>query len=96
MGVVSDSLCCALNRSNIILLKMATYSILLFLICQVGLECLCSEIISLPGSRTCVNFTINDNYQPQSPQVLCCLVYVHVYSLQFNYPAIDLSIQFVQ
>ena len=73
MGVVS--LCRAINRDK----RMATYLILLLMVCQVGLECLCSEIVSLSGSTTCGNFTINDDYQPQSPQVLCCLVYVPLY-----------------
>lgn len=43
------------------------------LLCAAQL-CLGQEPISLPGSSTCQNVTLESDYDPSSPLVLCCLL----------------------
>ena len=43
------------------------------LLCATPL-CLGQETISLPGSSTCQNVTLEPDYDPTSPLVLCCLL----------------------
>ena len=45
------------------------------------LECHCEDI-SLDGSRTCQDFyTRGNEYRPNGPRVLCCLLYVAIYKI---------------
>ena len=50
-------------------------SLLALALCLSVLGCFCEEI-SLNGSRTCEDFDVGDNYRPDGPRVLCCLLYV--------------------
>ena len=53
--------------------KRVVHLSVVLLLCAAAL-CSGQETISLPGSSTCQNVTLEPDYDPTSPIVLCCLL----------------------
>lgn len=61
------------ERSWGVVVAMSCVYVLLLALSSVLARCVCEDI-SLNGSRSCNEFDVGDDYRPDSPRVLCCLL----------------------